>query len=245
MNARNTIEFKVKGPYALFTDPLTKIGGEKFSYQIPTYEALKGICGSIYWKPTFQWIVDEVRIMKEIKMQSKGMRPIHYQDLKNDLSIYTYLADVEYYVKAHFEWNENRKDLIQDRNENKHWDIAKRMIGRGGRRDVFLGTRECQGDVSICYYDDDIGEYDNAPDMSFGTMLHGITYSDEAYNDETKGQMSIRLWNPQMHNGRIKFIRPEECTIVRPICKQSEKAFIQGKSFAGLKEFEEKEVIKL
>ena len=40
---RNSIEFKVWGAYALFSDPITRIGGEKFSYQIPTYEAMKGI----------------------------------------------------------------------------------------------------------------------------------------------------------------------------------------------------------
>ena len=35
----------------MFTDPITKIGGEKCSYHIPTYEAVKGILKSIYWKP--------------------------------------------------------------------------------------------------------------------------------------------------------------------------------------------------
>lgn len=39
----NIVTFKITGKYALFTDPLTKIGGEKCSYYIPTYEALKGI----------------------------------------------------------------------------------------------------------------------------------------------------------------------------------------------------------
>jgi len=47
MDNTNIIEFKVLGKYALFTDPLTKIGGEKCSYQIPTYEALKGILSSV------------------------------------------------------------------------------------------------------------------------------------------------------------------------------------------------------
>jgi len=65
MLERNSIEFKVWGRYALFTDPLTRIGGEKCSYHIPTYEALKGIAKSIYWKPTFVWVVDEVRVMKD------------------------------------------------------------------------------------------------------------------------------------------------------------------------------------
>ncbi|GBD95150.1 CRISPR-associated protein [bacterium BMS3Abin06] len=43
MKKENKVEFKAYGKYALFTDPLTKIGGEKCSYHIPTYEALKGI----------------------------------------------------------------------------------------------------------------------------------------------------------------------------------------------------------
>jgi CRISPR-associated protein Cas5d len=145
----NKVEFKVYGKYALFTDPLTKIGGEKCSYQIPTYEALKGIISSVYWKPTIIWIIDKVRIMKPVKTQTRSAKPINYSG-GNSLSIYTYLADVEYQVQAHFEFNLNRKDMEQDRNENKHYFVAKRMIERGGRRDVFLGTRECQGYVEPC-----------------------------------------------------------------------------------------------
>ena len=75
MKTRNTIEYIVRGKNALFTDPITKTGGEKFSYQVPTYEALKGITESIYWKPTFTWIIDEVRILMPIEFQSKGIRP--------------------------------------------------------------------------------------------------------------------------------------------------------------------------
>ena len=56
MEKANSIEYKVYGEYALFTDPLTKTGGEKFSYQVPTYQALKGITESIYWKPTLCWV---------------------------------------------------------------------------------------------------------------------------------------------------------------------------------------------
>jgi CRISPR-associated Cas5-like protein len=40
---KNTIEFRVWGRYAMFTDPLTRVGGEKCSYHLPTFEALKGI----------------------------------------------------------------------------------------------------------------------------------------------------------------------------------------------------------
>ena len=101
---------------------------------------------SIYWKPTFLWVVDEMRVINPIETRSKGIRPLGYSG-GNDLSIYTYLTNVEYQVKAHFEWNYNRPDIACDRSENKHYFMAKRMLERGGRRDIFLGTRECQGSV--------------------------------------------------------------------------------------------------
>ena len=63
----NKIEFELTGPYALFSDPITRVGGEKLSYHIPTYEALKGVVQSIYWKPTIMWIVDAVRVMNPIQ----------------------------------------------------------------------------------------------------------------------------------------------------------------------------------
>ncbi|MDD6453474.1 MAG: type I-C CRISPR-associated protein Cas5c [Holdemanella porci] len=231
MKYRNTIEYTVYGRYALFTDPITKTGGEKFSYPIPTYQALVGITESIYWKPTFHWVIDDVRIMNQIKMQQQGMRPIHYQNDKNDLSIYTYLKDVEYQVRAHFEWNENREDLAQDRNENKHWDIAKRSLAKGGRRDIFLGTRECQGYVEPVVFGTGASEYDNMS-MSFGVMVHGLTYPDQAYNEETKDHLSARLWNPVMENGIIHFIRPEECTMTRVIDERHQKKFVIGENIS-------------
>ena len=151
---RNSVEFEVTGDYGLFADPVTRVGGEKFTYQVPTYEALKGILQSVYWKPTLIWIIDKVRIMNPIQTETKGVRPIKYYNDKNDLSYYTYLKDCRYQVLAHFIWNENRPELEKDRNENKHHNIAKRMIERGGRRDIFLGTRECQGYVKPCVFGD-------------------------------------------------------------------------------------------
>jgi CRISPR-associated protein Cas5d len=206
MEYPNSVEFKVWGKYALFTDPLTKIGGEKYSYQIPTYEALKGILSSVYWKPTFVWVIDKVRVMKRIKTQTRSAKPIKYYSDSNDLAIYTYLSDVEYQVQAHFEWNKNREDLKQDRNENKHHCVAKRMIERGGRRDVFLGTRECQGYVEECKFGEGVGEYDNYGVLDFGLIFHGFDYPDEA----KKGEFYARFWRPKMVDGVIKFVRPDD-----------------------------------
>ena len=235
MEKANSIEFKVYGKYALFTDPLTKTGGEKFSYQVPTYQALKGITESLYWKPTFTWIIDDCRIMNQIRMEAKGMRPIKYHG-GNDLATYTYLKDVEYRVRAHFIWNENRPDLQQDRNENKHYEISKRMLERGGRRDIFLGTRECPAYVEPCEFDEGGGAYDGI-DLSFGVMVHGITYPDEAVRENEKGHLTTRLWNATMKNGIIHFPKPEECEIRRVLHSMKMKNFDQS-NFTGLQEFE-------
>lgn len=210
MQYQNSVTFMVWGRYALFTDPLTRIGGEKYSYQVPTYEALKGILSSVYWKPTIVWVIDKVRVMKPIRTQPRGAKPIKYQSGGNDLSIYTYLADVEYQVQAHFEWNENRSELACDRNENKHFYVARRMIERGGRRDVFLGTRECQGYVEPCEFGEGEGFYDNYPgEMSFGLMFHGFDYPDES----KPGEFRARFWEPKMDKGVIQFIHPKDCKV--------------------------------
>jgi CRISPR-associated protein Cas5d len=227
MKYSNTISFQLTGRYALFSDPITRVGGEKFSYPLPTYEALKGICESVYWKPTLNWIIDAVRVMNPIRTESKGIRPIKYGG-GNDLSIYTYLADVHYQVQAHFEWNLHRKELANDRNEHKHYWIAQRMLARGGRRDIFLGTRECQGYVLPCTFGEGVGAYDALEEMPFALMVHGLTYADEQEDDT----LSVRLWQPVMRKGIVTFPRPEECPVVRTLRAQQARPFQIGRDVA-------------
>lgn len=190
----------------MFTDPLSKTGGEKCSYQIPTYQALKGITESIYWKLTITWVIDECRIMKYIQTESKGIRPIKYSG-GNDLSLYTYLRDVEYRVRAHFEWNENRPDLAHDRNENKHYDIARRMLERGGRRDIFLGARECQGYVEPCPLDEGKGEYDET----------NLSYSHSTFN----AQIEVMLDEEGNFLGSKKLDKGPDIVTIIPVTEDS------------------------
>lgn len=220
----NIVEFEVSGEYALFADPITRIGGEKCTYQIPTYEAIKGILASVYWKPTFIWYIDAIKIMNPIQTEVKGIRPIKYGG-GNDLAYYTYLKSVRYQVRAHFEWNDNRPELIADRNENKHHNIAKRMISKGGRRDIFLGTRECQGYVEPCVFDSEPGAYAEITELGFGLMYHGLTYPDEAYSEQTNEKMTANFWYPVMKNGIITFPRPEDCPLHKPLREMKMKEF--------------------
>ncbi|MFZ7101871.1 MAG: type I-C CRISPR-associated protein Cas5c [Peptococcaceae bacterium] len=217
---KNEIQFELLGDYALFTDPLTKIGGEKLSYSVPTYQALKGIAESIYWKPTILFVIDELRVMKPIQMESKGVRPIEYGG-GNTLANYTYLKDVHYQIRAHFEFNLNRPEMVFDRIEGKHYTILQRALAAGGRRDIFLGARECQGYVAPCEFGSGEGFYDGDGLHHLGTMVHGFNYPDET----GKNQLEVRLWPAVMDKGCIRFPRPEECKIVRPVKEMVAKGF--------------------
>lgn len=205
------VEFEVSGDMALFADPLISAGGEKTTCSVPTYEALKGITKSIYWKPTFIWFIDKVRVMNRIRTETYGTRLPRINGDGQDLANFTYLADVRYQVSAHFEWNYNREDYKEDRNYGKHFGIFAKSLLRGGRLPIFLGKSECIGDVTPCVFSDGSGEYDQAGDINFGYMYHGITYPDEAYSDETRGKLTLDYAPVMMKNGVIEFARPEDC----------------------------------
>ena len=222
---KNSISFRLWGRYALFTDPVTKVGGEKCSYHVPTYEAIKGVLKSIYWKPTLIWYIDKVRVIKPLRTQTKGTKPLVWGGVNwNSLAIYTFLHDVEYQVEAHFGWNNYRPKLAKDQIDGKHFAITKRMLDRGGRQDIFLGTRDCQGYVEPCAFGEGEGAYDGIDELSFGLMFHSFDYPDETGIDE----LHTRFWHATMKHGITNFPRPEQCNIRRFVRKMTAKDFTLG-----------------
>lgn len=226
---KNSLSFEVSGRYALFTDPLTRVGGEKCSYHLPTYEALKGITESIYWKPAFTWIIDKVRLMEPIRTEAKNMKPINIngvypsmrdpskkQEPFNTLATYTYLSKVRYQVVAHFEWNLHRLDLADDRHEGKHFNVAQRMLGKGGRRDIFLGSRECQGYVVPCEFGSDESVHDHAGEVAYGLMFHGFDYPDTI----GKPELRARFWHAVVKDGIVHFPRPDDPPLTRRFIRE-------------------------
>lgn len=197
----------VIGKYALFTDPMSKGGGEKFTYQIPTMQALRGIVEANYWKPTLKFLIDEVKVLKSIQTETKSIL-LPMLNGGKDLSYFTYLKDVAYAVKFHFEWALERTDLKEDRNEKKHEQIILRSLSRGGRHDIFLGTRECVGEIYKITEEEYIKL--NSPysgNISFGIMFNSFTYG------ELDGKLYSNFAPVIMKNGVVNFLRPEECTI--------------------------------
>jgi len=222
----NPFYYRLFGEYALFTDPVTKGGGEKFSYQIPTYQALKGITEQIYWKPTIYWLVDAMKVIKPIRTETRGIRsPLNKGG--NDLNYYTYLRNVEYLVKVHFEWNIYRSTLEQDRNEKKHEQMILRALRRGGRRDIFLGTRECIGHIERITENEFLNAktaYESS-NLSFGLMFHSFIYPDESENNGEYGSLISNFAPATMQHGLVEFIRPEDCIIQHHLGSKPVKEF--------------------
>lgn len=238
MKKDNIIRYRVWGRRALFSDPINRVGGEKFSYQIPTYQALVGVTESIYWKPTFKWKILSCHVINPIQTITQAVKPLPMSKGKeSELSYYTYLKDVEYIVEAKMEWNENREDLRHDRNENKHYFMAKRALDKGGRRDIFLGTRECQAYVEP--YDDDLeSSYKDINEMSFGLQFHSFIYPDQAIRKEEENYLTSLFWHSQMNKGIIKFPDQQECTIRKRVRSMNKKEFIEGHNFTTIDNME-------
>ncbi len=141
------VVFTVRAERALFTRHDLRI--ERYTYPVPTFGALAGVLRSIYAKPAFYWVPTRVLIINPIRYQNIQVnevkdavitqRPFVASDRRVQ-KMQTYLYDVHYVVEAIFEWSGKE---FADENLGKHLDIFRRSLEAGGRRDVFLGLREC------------------------------------------------------------------------------------------------------
>lgn len=95
------------------------------------------------------------------------------------------------------------------------------MLEKGGRQDIFLGVRDCQGYVEPCSFGEGDGAYDNIDELAFGLMFHSFDYPDETGTDE----LASRFWQATMREGILRFPRPEQCDQRRFIREMTAKPF--------------------
>jgi CRISPR-associated protein Cas5d len=131
--------------------------------------------------------------------------------------------------------NEGGKFVWQNYNKFNFLVPSKR-IESGGRQDIFLGTRECQGYVEPCIFSEDKGAYDDVSELAFGTMFHGFSYPDETGDSELKA----RLWrSSKMLKGIIRFPKSQAfdtCDIVSRVVKtmNQRQKYVVDKNFLGI-----------
>lgn len=193
MKYSNTIELEIRGERALFADPRSRE-----SLPVPSCEVLKGILCSVYWNPVFLWVPDSLRVMESINWISEGLTRADGE--RQHVYTRECLVNVRYQLRAHFIWNEQRPDLAEDRNEDKHFRIALRSLARGGRRNVYLGRSDFAGTVRSVHFGSGTGFYDDS-ETDLGTMYHSREYP--------AGQP--RYFRCLMYGGIIDLRPPEYC----------------------------------
>ena len=62
------VKVKVWGDYALFSRPELKV--ERYSYDVMTPSAARGILEAIYWHPGLRWKIDRIYVNKPIRFTS-------------------------------------------------------------------------------------------------------------------------------------------------------------------------------
>lgn len=186
------IHLEVWGPYALFSRPELKV--ERYSYDVPTPSAARGIVESIYFHPGLKWHIDRIYVLNPIRFVSVrrnevaskisgrnvrqaaqgGGQPLYLatpQEIVQRASLL--LQDVHYVIEAHFDMTD--KAAPSD-NPGKFQDIVKRRMERGQcYHTPYFGCREFPAYFQR-WTGGSIPTIDESRDL--GLMLYDFDYSD-------------------------------------------------------------------
>lgn len=190
------IRVEAWGDRALFSRPELKV--ERYSYDVMTPSAARGLIESIYWHPSIRYVIDRIHVLNEIaftsvrrnEVQSKaslssmrsfvqGGGGLPHIDRRRDICqrASTVLRDVHYVIDAHFEMTE--KAGLAD-NPGKVKDILTRRLRKGQcYAQPYLGCREFPAYVRLYEGEGDPrGFYSDEDSRNLGIMLYDMDYSD-------------------------------------------------------------------
>ena len=190
------VKVRVWGDYALFSRPEMKV--ERYSYDVMTPSAARGILEAIYWHPGMKWIIDKIYVKKPIRFTSvrrnevkskilassvlqayNGAKKPLYISSKEDIvqRASTLLCDVEYVIEAHFIMTEKANETD---NPGKFKDIIMRRLKRGECYHMpYFGCREFPAHFSLCEDKEIKTAYEEVEEKDLGFMLFDIDYTDK------------------------------------------------------------------
>ncbi len=154
------IQLEVWGKYACFSR--AELKAEKYSYDVITPSAARGIVEAIYYHPGLQWHIDKIYVCAPIKFTSIRRNEVKSKVLgsavrsvmqgKRQEALYiaapqeivqraaTVLEDVRYIIEAHFTMTDR---AAPSDNPGKFQDIVTRRMERGQcYHTPYLGCRE-------------------------------------------------------------------------------------------------------
>ncbi len=221
------IRLKVWGDYACFTRPEMKV--ERYSYDVMTPSAARGILEAIHWKPAIRWVIDAIHVLETPRFQSirrneigskipagKAKSAMKRGDLE-DLQLLvdedrqqrasTVLVRPSYVIAAHFELTPKAG---ADDNEGKHLDVFNRRARRGQCfHQPCLGTREFAAHFELV--EDGQPTPEPAPDKRTGDLGYGtprrLGFMLWDIDHEAPGRPSM-VFDAVLRNGRLAVPQP-------------------------------------
>ena len=178
------VKVKVWGDYALFSRPELKV--ERYSYDVMTPSAARGILEAIYWHPGLRWNIDRIYVKNPIcftsvrrnevksKVSASNVLQVYngadkplYINTKNEIvqRASTILCDVCYVIEAHFEMTEKANETD---NPGKFKDIMP-----------YFGCREFPAHFCLCEEEEIHTAYDDVSERDLGLMLYDMDYSNK------------------------------------------------------------------
>jgi CRISPR-associated protein Cas5d len=189
MQRSATLSLRVSGPLACFTNPALKV--ERFSYDVMTPSAARGVLEAVCWKPAIYWHVDRIKVLKPIErmavrrnevnsristdgaiswMQGDAAPGHYFADEDRAQRNMVALRDVDYVIEAHFEMTAKAKEGDHVR---KFEEMFLRRVEKGQCfQTPYLGCRELVAEFSAA--DGHPAPIDETRDL--GWMLQDIDF---------------------------------------------------------------------
>ncbi len=191
----------IKAKRAMFTRPELK--AERYTYDVPTPSAIKGVLESIYWKPEIQYRINTITVLNEIRHQEvmtinqingiSSMKAVDRSAGAVPRSM-TILVDVAYVVD--FGIILTGKGTTPNDVKEKHLAIFSKRLQKGQEyRTPYLGCREFVCEVYDALECEIPKSYYEGTVQELGMMLHHIEYG--------KKQNRAVWYRPRMIDGII------------------------------------------
>lgn len=175
---------EVSGEFACFTRPELK--AERFSYEVMTPSAARGVLEAIFWRPEFEYLIVKIEVLKPIRWFS--IRRNEVKSLASDDWVRRMMADTS--VRYDVENDRDQRNTVALRdvayrifaqiklrpqataNEVKYREQFRRRVDKGACfSQPFLGTREFSARFGKPSDLKPIAE-----SRTLGPMLHSIQY---------------------------------------------------------------------
>lgn len=190
------IKIRVFGDYALFSRPELKV--ERYSYDVMTPSAARGILDAIYYHPGLRWRVKKIFVEKPIRFTNIRRNEVSKKNLATDLlsaangadkpifidrreaiaqRAATVLRDVSYVIEANFDVLPEK--MGREDNADKFYAIFSNRVRKGKSfTQPYFGCREFPA------FFEAVSEDTNPPapigeTRDLGIMLYDMDYSDE------------------------------------------------------------------